>query len=88
MKAELARSLSVSTILILLSCKGPVERLHKINADSYSPTELWDAMLGSEEQSGHALSPSGPPPLSYVRIKGVVSRIEFPPPDNVAESPK
>jgi len=77
---------SVSTILFLSSCENAVETLHKIDTDSYTPTALWDAMLGNQKQDGHVFSQSGPSPLSYVHIKGVVSRVELAP-DNAADSP-
>jgi hypothetical protein len=78
--------LSISTVFILSSCKSAVETFHKMNAESYTPTGLWDAMLGSEKQAGHVLSRSGPPPSGYVHIKGVVSRVELAP-DDVTKSP-
>ncbi len=71
--------------LVLSSCEGSVGSFNKLTAHSYSPTELWDAMLNDPKQSGHALSQSGPSSFSYVQVKGVVSRIE--PADNSSEPP-
>jgi hypothetical protein len=84
-RTKAAISVSVSTILILSSCKNAVEKFHKMNADSYTPTTLWDAMLGSQKQAGKVLSQSGSSQSSYVQIKGIVSHVELAP-DNVREN--
>jgi hypothetical protein len=67
-------------------CESQLDAVHNQTARSYSPTELWDAMLGSEKQGGHFTSQSGPQSFSSVRMKGVVSRVD--PPDPKDTSPK
>ena len=86
MKATSVTSFTVSIILVLSSCESPIESFHKMSAHSYSPTELWDAMLSSPKQSGHNLSQSGPSSFSYVHIKGVVGRVEAAPPNDAPQS--
>jgi hypothetical protein len=70
----------LASLLILLGCQRELENFRKATARTYTPTELWDAMLGSQAQEGHALSQTGPQLMSYIRIKGTISKIELPDP--------
>jgi hypothetical protein len=66
----------------LIATKGikatedPFEGFRRLIAPHYTPVELWDLMLGGVKPRDHFFSHPRPSSWSYVRIEGLLSRIE------------
>jgi hypothetical protein len=76
----------IAVLALLLILSGCQKHSHNVPSRTYTPTELWDAMLGSKAQEGHMLAQTGPELLSYIRIKGKIDKIE--PPNPMEKSPQ
>jgi hypothetical protein len=87
MKTAITRLLTSSSVFLLLGCRNQLKTLSRRSARWYSPTELWDSMLGDARRDSHDISPSGPKTFSHVRIKGLISRIELPDPKQLSSLP-